>query len=420
MPRTANYLKTLLFLTLLWMLGNVLYNLVVDPFGAWHWVHRDGFNAIKARANKFQRIAAPLVLQRVEPGRLFLGTSRVEDALSSKAPALGNNADLRTINLGIRGASIYEIMLLFQHALQVAPVHEAVLGLEIHAFSMPGPGRVELDAYVARDWQGRRNYDYRLQQFRDSLFAIDVTAKSMDTLEMQAAEYDLVADDGRFQAEKTLHMALDGGSTRDYFGRWVGQFVKANWTPCPSGEVVFRHDEQFDSFARFRDLLVLAARRKVDLKLFISPSHVLLMEAMMQSGVWPYSEQWKSELLAIVDDVNREYGSDFRLVDFEGIDRYSTEPIPPGDQPMAYYHDPLHYSPRLGDLILARLYSDDTEPDWGVSLRRTTLPGHFQRIRSDLERYARDHPAEAAFVLQLVDQNMPLRADAASCHRPSG
>jgi hypothetical protein len=56
-------------------------------------------------------------------------------------------------------------------------------------------------------------------------------------------------------------------SHRDYFGHWPGEWVKGAWTPCPSGEVVFGSSERFDSFARFRDILELAAEHRVELKL---------------------------------------------------------------------------------------------------------------------------------------------------------
>jgi hypothetical protein len=50
MPVSATYLKQLLTLTSLWMPANMAYNHVVDPFNAYHGVHRDGFNTIKISA----------------------------------------------------------------------------------------------------------------------------------------------------------------------------------------------------------------------------------------------------------------------------------------------------------------------------------------------------------------------------------
>jgi hypothetical protein len=312
-------------------------------------------------------------------------------------------------------------MLLLQHALQVAPVQEAIVGLEIHAFNTPSRGRTELDAYVARDWQGKPNYGYRLQQFRDSLFALDVTANSIATLERQADADDLMTEDGRYLAAKTLSQALDGGSLRDYFGRWLGVFVKLNWTPCRSGEVVFRYNRQFDSFARFRDLLTLAAEHGISLKLFISPSHVLLMEAMRQSGVWPYSELWKTRMVDIVEQVNGQYGTDFSIVDFEAVDQISTEPVPvTGEGPMHWFIDPVHFTPALGDAMLARLLQTDKQPRWGTTLRRDQLPQQLRQLRQSMEQYHRDNPEAVRFVRDIVEHNLPLRAGASTCQQRPG
>ncbi len=269
MRETSNYLKTLLVLTVLWMSANVVFNLVIDPFSAYHWVHRDGFNAVKARAAKFERIATPLILERAQAGRVFMGTSRIETAFDGNSPALATEPAKVTLNLGMRGASIYETMMLFQHAVETTPVREAIIGLEVHAFNAPGPGRSDLDAYVTLDWQGQRNLGFRLHQFRDSLFALDVTNNSLATLEQQSDDDDVMTAGGRYLAAKTLDEGLKGGTVKRYFGFWIAEYVKGNWTPCRSGEVVFRYNDRFDSFARFRDILVLAAENQVALKLYI-------------------------------------------------------------------------------------------------------------------------------------------------------
>ena len=416
MPVSATYLKLLLTLTSLWMLANIAFNLIVDPFNAHQWVHRAGFNTIKISANLYERIATPLIVARAQPGRLYLGTSRSEIALDGESAALASQSPETTLNLSMSSASIYEIMLLFQHAIQVAPVKQAVIGLEIHAFTMPTPGRSEIDAYVDRDWQRQRNTGYRLRQFRDSLLALDVTTNSVETLEKQAEKYRLNTADGRFLGAKTVDEALAKMSHRDYFKRWIAEWVKGTWTPCPSGEVVFRNSDRFDSFARFRDILELAAEHLVDLKLYISPSHVLLMDAMVQSGVWSSSETWKIEMVRIVEQVNSEYGSNFSIVDFESVDAFSTEAIPENQQQrMTWFFDPVHITPAFGDVILARLYDGQVAAGVGVTLQQSQLENQLGELREDLQRYKRDHPEEDSFVREQVELNVPLRKGASSC-----
>jgi hypothetical protein len=265
---------------------------------------------------------------------------------------------------------------------------------------------------VARDWQRQRNTGYRLRQFRDSLLALDVTPNSVETLEKQAEKYRLSTADGRFLGAKTVDEALARMSHRNYFKRWIAEWVNGVWTPCPSGEVVFSNSDRFDSFARFRDILELAAEQQVGLKLYISPSHVLLMDAMMQSGVWPSSEQWKASLVAITEQVNADHGSNFSIVDFESVDRFSTEAIPDDPQQrMTWFYDPAHITPAFGDVILARLYDGQVPAGVGVTLQQSQLG----ELREDLQRYKRDHPEEGSFVRELVELNVPLRKGASSC-----
>jgi hypothetical protein len=271
---------------------------------------------------------------------------------------------------------------------------------------------------VARDWQGQRNHGFRLHQFRDTLFAMDVSKNSLATLERQSDDDDMMTADGRYLMAKTLDEGLDGGSVKHYFGRWIAEFVKGNWTPCHSGKVVFRYSDRFDSFARFRDILVLAAENQVELKLYISPSHITMMDAMQQSGVWPFSEAWKTEMLRIIDQVNSELGTAYSIVDFEGVDPFSTKLVPNNNnshQRMEWFIDPFHITPALGDAVLTRLYQPEAEPRWGVTLRQVQIQQQLQSLRQDIEHYRRENPDDVAFVRQLVEQNLPLRGGAATC-----
>ncbi len=421
----GRHLVTLLGLLAVLMLANVGFNLVVDPFNAWQLVKIEGFNAIKDRAYKYERIAKPLMVETLQPQRVFIGTSRTEYTLSSTSPGLAGQPGLPTLNLAMRSANLNEIMLMFQHALSQAPVVDAVIGLELPSFSYIMPSGTDLDDYVVLDWQGEPNHGYRLYQFRDTLFAIDVTVASRKTLQRQEEADRSLADDGRVLAERQIPVLLADGGIRVNFAFWLGEFVHGAWTICRNGRVFFRADERFDAMARFRDILVLAVEHGVDLKLYISPAHATLMEAMQQSGVWPYSEQWKRDMVAVIEEVNGDYGSDFRLVDFETVDPITTETIPPaGDQQtlMHYFYDPAHFTMAMGDRILARLYGAGEakwgagEADWGIELNSHNLDAHLQKLRQDLRNWAASHPGEQGFVQDIVDRRQPRRPDLARCY----
>lgn len=419
MTALQRYLKTLVALLALLMLLNIGFNLLVDPFNAWQVIKVDGVNAIKSRAYKYERIAKPAMVERMQPERIFIGTSRTEYTLSSDAPVLQQQPPMTTLNLAMRSANINEIMLMFQHAVSQAPVREAVIGLELPSFSYIGsPGTEELADYVVRDWRGQRNHGYRLYQFRDTLFALDVTSNSGKTLQRQSEDDRNMADDGRYLAERNIPVLMEDGGIRVNFSYWLGEFTQGAWTICRNGRVFFEADERFDAMARFRDILMIAAQHDIELKLYISPSHATLMEAMWQSGVWPASEHWKQLMVKVVDEVNLEYNTDFAIIDFEAIDAISTETIPPaGDQQttMQYFLDPAHFTRALGDRILAHLYQDG-DSDWGTRLNSTLLDNHLQQLRQDLRRWAQQNPSEQQYVQQIVDVRQPQRKDFRRCN----
>jgi hypothetical protein len=78
MAALTRYLKILLGLLALLMLLNIGFNLLVDPFNAWQVVKVDGFNAVKSRAYKYERMAKPAMAESMPTEHVFIGTSRTE------------------------------------------------------------------------------------------------------------------------------------------------------------------------------------------------------------------------------------------------------------------------------------------------------------------------------------------------------
>lgn len=399
----SRYLTSLLGLLGLLMLMNIGFNLIVDPLNAWHIVRIDGFNAVKNRAYKYERIAKPLMVERIQPQRVFIGTSRTEYALSGASAALPQQSPMTTLNLGMRAANIKEIQLMLQHALLQAPVREALIGLETHAFNRAAGRPTELDPYVVKDWRGDKNRGYRLHQFRDTLLAMDVSSASVKTLQRQTEDDHKMAEDGRFLAEKNIPDILENGGFRYSFSYWIGEIIEGASSLCQP-DVYGPGDV---AIARFRDMLVLAAEADIDLKLFISPSHASLLYAHQLQGTWEGSERWKRAMLTAVEEVNREYGTTYKIIDFETVNPLTTEMIPAaGDQTsmMQYFSDPAHFSMATGDKMLARLYHTD-DADWGVELDLDKLDEQLQQLRQSVARWAQQNPDEQAFVKSITDRH---------------
>lgn len=403
----SRYLSRLLGLLALLMLMNISFNLIVDPLNAWNIVKVDGFNAVKNRAYKYERIAKPLMVERMQPQRVFIGTSRTEYSMSGASPALPQQPPKTTLNLGMRAANIKEVQLMLQHALLQAPVREAVIGLETHSFNTAAGRPTELDPYVVRDWRGGKNRGYRLYQFRDTLLAMDVSSASVKTLQRQTDDDHKMAEDGRFLAEKNIPDILENGGFRYSFSYWIDEIIGGASALCQPGV----YGPGNAAIARFRDMLAIAAEADIDLKLFISPSHVSLLYAHQLLGTWTGSERWKRAMLTAVEEVNHEFGTSYKIIDFEAVNTLTTETIPAaGDQTstMQYFFDPAHFSMATGDKMLARLYSTG-DTDWGVELNLDTLDGQLQQLRQSVARWAHENPVEQAYVKSITDRHADRR-----------
>ena len=82
-----------------------------------------------------------------------------------------------------------------------------------------------------------------------------------------------------------------------------------------------------------------------------------------------------------------------------------------------WFFDPVHFTPALGNAILQRLYGDEEALQWGTPLSSEMLATHLRQLDQALQGYFRDHPQDATFVQQIVNQNLPLRKGASHCRQ---
>ncbi|NEQ87322.1 MAG: hypothetical protein F6K26_47080, partial [Moorea sp. SIO2I5] len=115
-------------------------------------------------------------------------------------------------------------------------------------------------------------------------------------------------------------------------------------------------------------------------------------ESLRVSGLWPELEKWKSRLVEIT-----------AVWDFSGYNSITTEAIGEG---MKNYWDSSHYREEVGDLILNRLFSyqSQTVPeDFGVLITPENVESHLGKIRNERESWAENNPD----LVQLVEDLNP-------------
>ncbi len=136
----------------------------------------------------------------------------------------------------------------------------------------------------------------------------------------------------------------------------------------------------------------------------INPIHARHTYVYAAAGLWSAYEQWKRDLTDAVARAPRSVA----LWDFSGVSECTSEPMPArGDAAtkMRWYRESGHFRPRLGEIVLDRVYGEartDPCPGLGRPLEPVTLDATLAAQRTALERWTASHPTDVAEIDALA------------------
>ncbi len=91
------------------------------------------------------------------------------------------------------------------------------------------------------------------------------------------------------------------------------------------------------------------------------------------------------------------------LWDFSGYNSITTEPI----TDMKNFTDRGHYTRKIGDLILNRLFhyqEEKVQDDFGILITPTNIESHLEKIRTAQELWAKNNPKMIQIIEELKSQ----------------
>ena len=324
-------------------------NFYVDPDGRFRVVDKPGFNQLKVTLKRDSRLGKIASLWECSVDTLLLGTSRIESGIRTDVAGLPG----RVYNGGLKAGSMLEMERLGRFALRRHSLQQLVVGLDFFAFN-----------------EQRVTYDH----FGDSLLG---DGQSPASVAMYLASLEKL-----FASRETVYWNRSGRVDACFND---GYFASRELTGSQAGAFTgtlerFRTNPQFYGdylttgayMDLLRDLLVEAQRSGVPVALFISPMHSVLQDLLQEQGLDDDYAEWKSQLVAVVDELNAVDQPAIALWDFATVNSVTTESVPDGDELMQFYRDPSHYTPLVGEWVVARMFgSEASQPvptDFGVLL----------------------------------------------------
>lgn len=352
------------------------FNMLVDPYGVWAMVNRVGFNYYHTHKERFERINKPTDIMHQKPEVIFIGSSRVKFSLDpEKFTEITGQKNV--YNLGVNGATIYEVRRFVEHAALNSPnLKEVVLGVDFFAFNIRQKTNTGFD-----DDQLSKTHLSKIN-IAKTTFSKEAVEASWDTLMLNRKEkrkYDVRFSNGLTTADEARHYRMDP----DNF-----------WTFSNASREFVNDDRLFkdyisseESFADLQAIIDLCRKKDIHLIVYIAPVHALQMEAIEVSHVWEQYEAWKRRLTTMLPS----------YYDFSGYNEITTEAF--SDRRTNFW-DTSHITPKIGDLVLERMFSGRTEglpAGFGFLVNQDTVEQDLLRLRQERAAWIEKNKALAQY-----------------------
>ncbi|MBI4292420.1 MAG: hypothetical protein HY661_13165 [Betaproteobacteria bacterium] len=399
----------------------VVLDALIDPFGMYRGLVIEGVNASKPSVYRRVRLYKAFEVRRVQPQAIILGTSRSHLGMRCSHEVWARLPG-PCYNLAFDGATTREMFAYLRHAHAVRPLRHVVLGLDLyHASFAPSFTRPDFDPHILLDartpwWWRYLTGDLRL------LASLDTLRASIETLRSQGwNELNWFAPDGQrlgeifFRRPEESFMRNGPRAYFDEIDRLEVTFQTAAAAPrsrdamaAPAARAPAAAES---SIAYIRRIVEFCRAEGIDLRIFVTPSHVHQIEIAAATGGWNSIENGKRELVRVLaeDSTRHSDKPPIPLIDFSGYSSITTEALPPigSRKEMRYYWDSSHFKEQVGDYVLERLFAAGTSShavpaDFGVRLTEESIDIALLQQRAARVAYWERFPQEVAALQSMV------------------
>jgi hypothetical protein len=361
-----------------------ILNAAVDPLGAYAPLSLKFLE--KYRGHLTSRAAKAEMIAHGACDVLVLGSSRVLVGIPVNHPAYGTN---RVYNLGLNETTLTETTAVLDFALQHNRLKRVLLGADFLLFSDVRGNSAGFD-------NSRFNPKLDLIEYHfKNLLGAQVLEDSCSLLRQWSRGKVPSAGERGFLVKSVP----PGQSQREVFAARIRGFLTD-----PQTYAGFHYSQR--RLDVFRRMVRHCQEAKIELIVLIPPVHALQLETIRAAGLWSTFERWKSDLARIVAEEGCEQS--VPLWDFTGFIGSVAESVPPaGDTHtrMKWFIESSHFTPALGELVLARVLEpggNNSSIDFGTRLTTENVAKHLARLRADRDAYATANPDEIRWVEQIA------------------
>ena len=331
-----------------------VFNWWVDPYDIYHPSEYKPNNRVWM--SKQLRLAKAYRVRNLRPEGIVMGSSRSQLGIDPDHPGWDNVHP--RYNLALPGANLYENYRYFQHSLALNPPKQLLIGIDFidfNIFSKLSDDFNESYMVVSREGKFQDHYLTNLMVTLLSSSAIKSSQKKM-FYRGEGTHF----SNGTGFSEEVDSQSIDMRSIMMWSAT---KFVSRLLMPPPAHRFCLDDETRANSsFQYLRQILETAKESKIDVRLFIQPIHVYLLEVLKVLGLMEDYEKWQYRLIDLVEDVDKKYPKNkkFSLWDFSGYNSVTMDEVPPAEEPkrpMDWYYDIAHFKKSLGDMIQDRIFN---------------------------------------------------------------
>ncbi len=402
------------------ILGSAVVNYVVDPYGLYRFVDREGFNRHKPKAGTSGYLVKPYAVERIRPKTLLLGNSRDEAGLDPQSSVWPD--EYRPVyNMAFPGSGIDAALKSLRHADQIAPLETVILGVDFMYFAATArpSGRAslpdepsEFDKRLRVDREGRAQGRDSVQRVKDtvsSLLSLNALLDSVLTVavQKQRTQPDLTAWGFNPMREFERHAKTDGYPT-------IFRQVETTYLTSYLREPRFlygRDGKTSDALEQLRAIIRICREKGIRLHIYIPPYHARMLECYRAAGYWSMFEEWKRALVRVVEEESVGAAAGVDLWDFSAYNDITSERVPTMKERgrlMQGYWEVGHYNAAVGDRVLQKILASGERADgasvgFGVKLSAHNVESQTLAVRSQREHYRAGHEEEIRAIQSLAD-----------------
>jgi hypothetical protein len=378
----------------------------VDPYGIFH---PDAYNPQKSIwMSKQLRLAKAYKLKQLKPQGIVMGSSSSQLGIDPNHPGWDKNIVVR-YNLGLPGANPYETLRYFQHSQTVSPPRQILIGLDFVVFNLFYPLSDDFkESYMVVSPEGSSK-NHLHDNFSVTLLSLSAFKASQKKLfySGKGTHYSngTESPEEKEGVSRNNRLAMMNSATK---------FIPKLLMPPPRHQFCL-YDEMGSNynFLYIRNILRIAKKNGSDVRLFIQPTHVYLLEVLRILGMTEDYKNWRKELINLVEDINSKYSESdaFPLWDFGGYNSITMTEVPPAEEsnrPMDWFWDIGHYNKNLGNLIQDRIFDFKqikriVPEDFGIQINSKNIDRYHTTQETKQKEYTQNYQGDIEELTKRVN-----------------